>query len=37
MNLLPLVPTSKLAAIAAKVTGIARSDVYEWLLTQKES
>ncbi len=37
LNLIPLVPTSKLAAVASKVTGFARSDIYEWLLAQKES
>lgn len=35
-NLMPLVPASKLAAVAAKVTGLARSDVYEWLMAKKD-
>ncbi len=37
IGLMPLVPASKLAAVAAKVTGLPRSDVYEWIMSQKES
>lgn len=32
----PLLPASKLAAAAAKVTGLARSDIYNWLMAQQD-